>query len=107
MAHLPTGPGAIRCATGTVTLNADRGPDERITLVIVNTGDRPVQIGSHIHLPDVNSALAFDRDAAYGFRLDIPSGTSRRFEPGASRDVDAVALRGTRQVPGIQVRADG
>jgi len=107
VAHLPTGPGAIRCASGTLTLNGERSPEERITLVIVNTGDRPVQIGSHIHLPDVNPALAFDRDAAYGFRLDIPSGTSRRFEPGASRDVDAVTLRGARLIPGIQVRADG
>lgn len=107
MDHLPTGPGAVRCAPGTVELNADRAPAERISLVIVNTGDRPVQIGSHIHLPDVNAALDFDRDAATGFRLDIPSGTSRRFEPGASRDVDAVALRGARLVPGIQVRSDG
>lgn len=107
MAHLPIGPGEVRCAPGTVEVNADRGADERISLVIVNTGDRPVQIGSHIHLPDVNTALAFDRDAAHGFRLDIPSGTSRRFEPGASREVDAVALRGRRVVPGIQVRADG
>lgn len=105
MAHHPTGPGEVRCAPGTVLLNADREPHERISLVIVNTGDRPVQIGSHIHLPDVNPALAFDRDAAQGFRLDIPSGTSRRFEPGASREVDAVALRGRRVVPGIQVRA--
>lgn len=104
MAHLSTGPGAVRCAAGNVTLNADRGPDERITLVIVNTGDRPVQIGSHIHLPDVNPALSFDREAAHGFRLDVPAGTSRRFEPGASREVDAVALRGARLVPGIQVR---
>jgi urease beta subunit len=88
-------------------LNADREPHERIRLVILNTGDRPVQIGSHIHLPDVNAALAFDREAAAGFRLDIPSGTSRRFEPGASREVDAVALRGRREIPGIQVRADG
>jgi len=90
-----------------VVLNADRGPEERISLVIVNTGDRPVQIGSHIHLPDVNDALSFDREAAAGFRLDIPSGTSRRFEPGASREVEAVALRGRRVVPGIQVRARG
>lgn len=104
MAHLSTGPGEIRCAAGSLTLNADRGPDERITLVIVNTGDRPVQIGSHIHLPDVNPALSFDREAAQGFRLDVPAGTSRRFEPGASREVDAVALRGARVVPGIQVR---
>jgi len=107
MAHLPTGPGEVRCAPGTVVLNADREPHERISLVILNTGDRPVQIGSHIHLPDVNVALAFDREAATGFRLDIPSGTSRRFEPGASREVDAVALRGRREIPGIQVRADG
>lgn len=112
MAHLPTGPGEIRCQPGTVMLNADRGPDERINLVILNTGDRPVQIGSHLHLPDVNAALAFDRQAAHGFRLDIPSGTSRRFEPGASREVEAVALRGRRLVPGIRLpeagaRADG
>lgn len=107
MAHLSTGPGEVRCAPGSVTLNADRAPEERITLVIVNTGDRPVQIGSHIHLPDVNAALSFDRDATAGFRLDIPSGTSRRFEPGASRDVDAVTLRGNQVVPGIQVRANG
>ena len=107
MAHLSTGPGEVRCAPGNVVLNADRTEAERSTLVIVNTGDRPVQIGSHIHLPDVNEALSFDRAAAAGFRLDIPSGTSRRFEPGASRDVAAVALRGKRVVPGIQVRTDG
>ncbi len=107
MAHLPTGPGEIRCAEGTVVLNGDRGDDERISLVILNTGDRPVQIGSHVHLPDVNAALSFDRAAAAGYRLDIPSGTSRRFEPGASREVDAVTLRGRRLVPGLQVRADG
>ena len=107
MAHLPTGPGEIRCAPGAVALNADREPHERITLVVVNSGDRPVQIGSHIHLPDVNPALLFDRDAADGFRLDIPSGTSRRFEPGASREVVAVALRGLRRVPGIQLRGEG
>lgn len=104
MADLPSGPGEIRTMDGTVVLNADRGPDERIDLVIVNTGDRPVQIGSHIHLPDVNVALSFDRGAAAGYRLDIPSGTSRRFEPGASQSVRAVTLRGRRHVPGIQVR---
>jgi urease beta subunit len=87
---------------GTIELNADRGPDERLRLVITNTGDRPVQIGSHLHLPDANSALEFDRDRAAGFRLDVPSGTSQRFEPGASRQVDAVAFRGRRLVPGIQ-----
>ena len=96
------GPGATRVGEGTVELNADRGPEERITLVVLNTGDRPVQIGSHLHLPDANAALDFDRAAAAGFRLDIPSGTSQRFEPGASREVAAVALRGARRVPGIQ-----
>lgn len=101
------GPGALRSRPGTVTLNADR---ERLELTIVNTGDRPVQIGSHLHLPDANTALAFDRGAARGFRLDIPSGTSLRFEPGVSRVVHAVALGGARLVPGIQpgkVAADG
>lgn len=90
---------------GWIELNADRGEDERAELVILNTGDRPVQIGSHIHLPDVNAALEFDRAAAIGFRLDIPSGTSERFEPGVSKRVSAVSLRGRRQVPGIQIRA--
>lgn len=97
------GPGAVRTGEGTVELNADRTDDERITLVVENTGDRPVQIGSHLHLPDANTALAFDRTAARGFRLDVPSGTSQRFEPGASREVAAVALRGRRAVPGIQL----
>ena len=103
----PGGPGSLRLGPGDLEINADRSPDERGTLVIVNTGDRPVQIGSHLHLPDANSALEFDREAAQGFRLDIPSGTSRRFEPGASREVPIVALRGRRLVPGIQVRSHG
>jgi urease subunit beta len=100
------GPGAVRVAPGTIVLNADRTEDERLALVIVNTGDRPVQIGSHLHLPDANSALEFDREAAAGFRLDIPAGTSRRFEPGASREVAAVALRGRRRVPGLQIKPE-
>jgi urease beta subunit len=101
-----TGPGAVRTAPGTVILNAGK---ERRRLVIVNTGDRPVQIGSHIHLPLVNAPLTFDRAAAEGFRLDVPSGTSQRFEPGASREVDIVRLGGTATVPGIQTggRDDG
>jgi urease beta subunit len=98
------GPGAVLVAEGKIELNANR---EKLTLLIVNTGDRPVQIGSHLHLPDANTALAFDREAAVGFRLDIPSGTSQRFEPGASREVIAVALAGRRLVPGIQVKNDG
>jgi len=105
MSSQTAGPGAVRVAEGSLTLNADRTPEQRRQLVILNTGDRPVQIGSHIHLPDVNAALEFDREAATGFRLDIPSGTSRRFEPGASREVDIVALGGRRLVPGLQVRS--
>jgi len=97
-------PGATRAGDGVLEINADRTPEERRTLVILNTGDRPVQIGSHLHLPDANAALDFDREAALGFRLDIASGTSRRFEPGASREVAIVALRGRRRVPGIQVK---
>lgn len=107
MAVTKSGPGAIRVAEGTIVLNGDRTDDERRRLVMTNRGDRPVQIGSHVHLPDVNAALDFDRAAAVGFRLDIPSGTSRRFEPGASQEVDLVALRGERLVPGIQVKGDG
>ncbi len=99
-----SGPGAVRTAEGTIVLNGDRTDAERIELVIVNTGDRPVQIGSHLHLPESNTALNFDRVAAHGFRLDIPSGTSRRFEPGASRSVMAVAFRGRRVVPGLQIK---
>ncbi|MEV8177577.1 urease subunit beta [Cellulosimicrobium funkei] len=107
MAGISTsGPGAIRLREGAedvpLVLNADRSDDERATLVVTNTGDRPVQIGSHLHLPDANAALDLDRAAAHGFRLDVPSGTSRRFEPGASAEVQAVALRGRRRVPGLQ-----
>jgi len=101
-----TGPGAIRAAPGFIELNADRTDAERIELEIVNTGDRPIQIGSHLHLPDANTALEFDRVAAHGFRLDIPSGTSRRFEPGASRNVAAVAFKGARRIPGIQIKSE-
>lgn len=99
-----TGPEALRLAEGDLELNADRDPHERRTLLVVNTGDRPVQVGSHIHLAEVNSALDLDRSKAEGFRLDIAAGTSRRFEPGFSREVDIVALRGRRAVPGIQVK---
>jgi urease beta subunit len=89
---------------GTISLNVDRSPQERLTLVVVNAGDRPVQVGSHLHLPDANSALRFDRERAHGFRLDVPSGTSVRFEPGVSREVSLVALGGRRRVPGLQLR---
>ncbi|MDQ1536670.1 MAG: urease subunit alpha [Actinomycetota bacterium] len=104
MANNTSGPGAIRTEAGVHILNAGRGDHERVELVILNTGDRPVQIGSHLHLADANVALDLDREAAHGFRLDIPSGTSCRFEPGASRTVKAVALQGNRRVPGIQIK---
>ena len=101
------GPGAYRSSRGASSSTPIGAEAERIRLVFVNTGDRPIQIGSHIHLPDVNGALEFDRALAHGFRLDIASGTSQRFEPGASRELDAVALRGARRVPGIQIKTDG
>jgi len=87
-----------------VEINADRAEDERGELTFTNVADRPIQIGSHIHLPDVNTGLEFDRQAARGFRLDIAAGTSVRFEPGVSRTVGIVALRGARAVPGLQLR---
>ncbi|MGI3785531.1 MAG: urease subunit beta [Janthinobacterium lividum] len=108
MAGIATsGPGAYRIAPGEIELNADRGPDERGELIFTNTADRPIQVGSHFHLPDVNPGLEFDREAAAGFRLDIAAGTSVRFEPGASRTVAVVALRGRKVVPGLQIRTVG
>jgi urease beta subunit len=77
---------------------------ERRTLTVLNRGDRPIQVGSHFHFADVNTALAFDRAAAVSFRLDIPAGTSVRFEPGIDREVTLVALAGARIVPGLQLR---
>jgi urease subunit beta len=99
-----SGPGAIRIRPGELEINADRAPDERGELRLTNTADRPIQVGSHLHLPDVNPGLEFDRAAAAGFRLDIPAGTSIRFEPGASRTAGIVALKGRKSVPGIQIR---
>ena len=99
-----SGPGAIRVRPGEVEINADRSPAERGELTFTNIADRPIQIGSHIHLPDVNPGLHFDRTTAQGFRLDIASGTSVRFEPGVSRTVGIVSLRGRRSVPGLQIR---
>ncbi len=87
-------------------LNRRDSAGETGTVTIENTGDRPVQIGSHIHLPDVNAALAFDRRQTDGFRLDVPAGTSVRFEPGVSRTVPIVSLGGRRVVPGLQIRGD-
>ena len=102
-----SGPGAIRVKPGVLEINADRTAEERAELTFSNTADRPIQIGSHVHLPDVNTGLDFDRAAAQGFRLDIAAGTSVRFEPGASRTVAVVSLRGRRLVPGLQLRGSG
>jgi urease subunit beta len=100
-----SGPGAVRVSPGWLEINSDRSDSERRELTIVNAADRPIQIGSHIHLADVNSALQLDREQAQGYRLDIPAGTSVRFEPGVSKTVALVALRGNRVVPGIQRRS--
>lgn len=94
-------PGEVRVREDPVQLNAGR---DRQSLVVVNDGDRPIQVGSHLHFPDSNPALSFDRAAASGYRLDVPAGTSVRFEPGVSRTVELVLLGGTRQVPGLQIR---
>ncbi|MCC9205267.1 urease subunit beta [Arthrobacter sp. zg-Y769] len=96
-------PGEIRTAAGDLEINAGR---ETRSLVVTNDGDRPVQIGSHFHFADVNSALRFDRGAAVGFRLGVPAGTAVRFEPGASREVSLVRLAGTGTVPGLQLRGN-
>jgi urease subunit beta len=95
-------PGEIRAAPGEHELFTGRVHHE---LRVLNTGDRPVQVGSHFHFADVNSALSFDREQARGFRLAILAGTSIRFEPGASVDVELVALGGAVAVPGLQVRS--
>ena len=95
-------PGELVIAAGEVELNAGR---QTVTLRVVNTGDRPIQVGSHFHFADVNDALVFDRAAAAGFRLDVPAGTSVRFEPGAERDVTLVALAGARRVRGLRIRS--
>jgi urease beta subunit len=92
-------PGEILPAEGVIELNVGRA---RIQLTVQNVGDRPVQVGSHYHFAAVNPALSFDRDAARGFHLDIPAGTSVRFEPGMSLHVSLVALAGRRVVPGLR-----
>jgi urease beta subunit len=92
-------PGELVTAAGELELNVGR---ETKTVRVMNTGDRPIQVGSHFHFAQVNEALAFDREAATGFRLDVPAGTSVRFEPGAEKDVDLVALGGSKTVPGLR-----
>lgn len=91
-------PGEILPAAGEIELNAGR---PAITLLVANTGDRPVQVGSHYHFAETNPGLAFDRAAARGMRLDIPAGTAVRFEPGQSREVRLVPFGGARRVFGF------
>lgn len=97
-------PGEVVTAGGVVALNAGRA---RVQVRVANLGDRPIQIGSHYHFAAVNPALSFDRGAARGYRLDIPAGTSVRFEPGMSLDVWLVALGGRRAVPGLRLEFAG
>ncbi len=92
-------PGELIPAEGEITLNVGR---ETKALTVANTGDRPVQVGSHYHFAEVNAGLDFDRGAAKGFRLDIPSGTAIRFEPGQKRDVDLVAIGGDQVIYGFR-----
>ena len=91
-------PGEIKTLSGEIELNAGR---QTVTLEVVNTGDRPVQVGSHYHFYETNAALRFDRERARGFRLDIAAGTAVRFEPGQERTVRLVALAGDRAVYGF------
>ena len=92
-------PGAVLAGTGDVLMNEGR---ETVSLKVANTGDRPIQVGSHYHFFETNTALSFDRAKARGMRLDIPAGTAVRFEPGQSRDVQLVALAGNREVYGFR-----
>jgi urease subunit beta len=91
-------PGEIQTAPGEIELNAGR---RTIEITVTNTGDRPVQVGSHYHFFETNEALAFDRQKTYGFRLNIPAGTAVRFEPGQERAVELVELAGERTVYGF------
>ena len=97
-------PGEMRVKAGDLQMNVGR---EVITIDVSNSGDRPGQIGSHYHFFEVNDALQFDRDKAYGFRLNIAPGTAVRFEPGQTRTVELVALSGLRQVYGFAGRVMG
>jgi urease beta subunit len=97
-------PGETLVGAGDIDLRAGR---TRRTVRVRNAGDRPIQVGSHAHFFEVNAALAFDRDAAYGMCLDVPAGTAVRFEPGIEHEVDVVAIAGTREVYGLRGLVDG
>ena len=97
-------PGEVFTAQGDIILNADR---QAITLLVANTGDRPVQVGSHYHFAETNPGLSLDRAAAHGTRLDIPAGTAVRFEPGQTREVNLVPYGGLRKVYGFNAKVMG
>src|SRR5450830_888089 len=97
-------PGEMKIESGEITLNIDR---PTVIIDVSNTGDRPIQIGSHYHFFETNEALSFNRQAAYGFRLDIAAGTAVRFEPGQTRTVQLVALAGDRKVYGFAGKVMG
>jgi urease subunit beta len=97
-------PGEMRVLDGEIELNADR---LTVRLLVANTGDRPIQIGSHYHFYEVNESLEFNREAAKGMRLDIPAGTAVRFEPGDEREVQLVPFVGSRQVYGFNGKVNG
>lgn len=97
-------PGEIFPADGTIELNADR---PTLRLMVANTGDRPIQVGSHFHFYETNESLMFDREETQGMRLDIPAGTAVRFEPGDEREVTLVPFVGSRQVYGFNGKVNG
>ncbi|UEM05637.1 urease subunit beta [Skermanella rosea] len=97
-------PGELLVRPGEIDLNEGR---ETVSLDVANTGDRPIQVGSHYHFYETNGALSFDREKARGFRLDIPAGTAVRFEPGQTRTVNLVAYAGGREVHGFTGRING
>lgn len=97
-------PGELFPAEGEITLNEG---SEAITLMVANTGDRPVQVGSHFHFAETNPGLDFDRDAAHGMRLDIAAGTAVRFEPGQAREVSLIPISGARKVFGFNQKVMG
>ncbi|MEJ2308271.1 MAG: urease subunit beta [Gammaproteobacteria bacterium] len=97
-------PGEVIAAGGEIELNSGR---ETVTVTVANTGDRPVQVGSHYHFFETNPALDFDRDATRGFRLNIAAGTAVRFEPGQTREVELVAYAGARRIYGFNGLVSG
>lgn len=99
-------PGEIITPEGAADLEINAGV-EKISLAVANTGDRPIQVGSHFHFAETNASLSFDRKAARGFRLDIPAGTAVRFEPGDTREVPLVAFAGKRVIHGLNNMING